>query len=88
MHRLGDRAAITSLVDRIRTRIPGVTFRTAFIVGFPGETEQAFEELRGYMEDAEFDRTLRKSFVDLVEKEVRTARGRSGFVQMFIARHR
>jgi ribosomal protein S12 methylthiotransferase len=56
MHRLGDRAAITSLVDRIRTRIPGVTFRTAFIVGFPGETEQAFDELRGYVEEAEFDR--------------------------------
>jgi ribosomal protein S12 methylthiotransferase len=56
MHRLGDRAAITSLVDRIRTRIPGVTFRTAFIVGIPGETEQAFDELRGYVEEAEFDR--------------------------------
>jgi len=56
MHRLGDRAAITSLVDRIRTRIPGVTFRTAFIVGFPGETEQAFDELRRYVEAAEFDR--------------------------------
>ena len=56
MHRLGDRAAITSLVDRIRTRIPGVTFRTAFIVGFPGETEQAFDELRRYVEEAEFDR--------------------------------
>jgi ribosomal protein S12 methylthiotransferase len=56
MHRLGDRAAITSLVDRIRTRIPGVTFRTAFIVGFPGETQRAFDELRGYVKDAEFDR--------------------------------
>ncbi|HEY6639341.1 MAG TPA: 30S ribosomal protein S12 methylthiotransferase RimO [Nitrospiraceae bacterium] len=56
MHRLGDRAAITSLVDRIRTRIPGVTFRTAFIVGFPGETEQEFDELRDYVEEAQFDR--------------------------------
>jgi ribosomal protein S12 methylthiotransferase len=56
MHRLGDRAAIASLVDRIRSRIPGVTFRTAFIVGFPGETEQAFDELRRYVEAAEFDR--------------------------------
>ena len=56
MHRLGNRAAITSLVDRIRTRIPGVAFRTAFIVGFPGETDQAFDELRGYVKDAEFDR--------------------------------
>lgn len=56
MHRLGDRAAIERLVERIRTRIPGVTFRTAFIVGFPGETEEAFTELRNYVEQAEFDR--------------------------------
>ena len=56
MHRLGDRAAIESLVDRIRTRIPAVTFRTAFIVGFPGETDAAYTELRNYVEQAEFDR--------------------------------
>jgi ribosomal protein S12 methylthiotransferase len=56
MHRLGDRAAIEKLVERIRTRIPGVAFRTAFIVGFPGETDQAFEELRQYVEETEFDR--------------------------------
>lgn len=56
MHRLGDRAAIESLVDRIRTRIPMVTFRTAFIVGFPGETDGAYNELRDYVERAEFDR--------------------------------
>ena len=57
MHRLGDRAAIESLVDRIRTRIPAVTFRTAFIVGFPGETDAAYAELLDYVEQAEFDRT-------------------------------
>ncbi|HEX5646655.1 MAG TPA: 30S ribosomal protein S12 methylthiotransferase RimO [Nitrospira sp.] len=56
MHRLGDRAAIERLVDRIRHRIPGVTFRTAFIVGFPGETEAAFNELRDYVQQTEFDR--------------------------------
>ena len=56
MHRLGDRAAIERLVDRIRGRIPGVTFRTAFIVGFPGETEAVFTELRDYVQQAEFDR--------------------------------
>jgi len=56
MHRLGDRRTITGLVERIRSRIPGVTFRTAFIVGFPGETEQAFEELRSYVQSTEFDR--------------------------------
>ena len=56
MHRLGDRSAIEKLVDRIRTRIPGVAFRTAFIVGFPGETDTVFEELKRYVEDTEFDR--------------------------------
>ena len=56
MHRLGDRATIEKLVERIRARIPGVTFRTAFIVGFPGETEEAFEELKEYVEKTEFDR--------------------------------
>jgi ribosomal protein S12 methylthiotransferase len=56
MHRLGDRATIEKLVERIRARIPGVTFRTAFIVGFPGETEDAFEELKEYVEAMEFDR--------------------------------
>ncbi len=56
MHRLGDRRTIETLVDRIRTRIPGVTFRTAFIVGFPGETDDTFEELKRYVEETEFDR--------------------------------
>jgi ribosomal protein S12 methylthiotransferase len=56
MHRLGDRTAIESLVERIRARIPGVSFRTAFIVGFPGETDAAFGELYTYVEQAQFDR--------------------------------
>ncbi|GKS63402.1 ribosomal protein S12 methylthiotransferase RimO [Nitrospira sp.] len=56
MHRLGDRTAIESLVDRIRTRIPGVSFRTAFIVGFPGETDAAYKELYEYVEQSQFDR--------------------------------
>jgi ribosomal protein S12 methylthiotransferase len=56
MRRLGDRASIERLVERIRTRVPGVTFRTAFIVGFPGETDQAFEELKTFVEQAQFDR--------------------------------
>jgi ribosomal protein S12 methylthiotransferase len=56
MRRVGDRAALTALVDRIRLRIPGVAFRTAFIVGYPGETDEAFEELRDFVADMEFDR--------------------------------
>ncbi|MBI5855979.1 MAG: 30S ribosomal protein S12 methylthiotransferase RimO [Nitrospirae bacterium] len=56
MHRLGDRASITRLVQRLRQRIPGLTFRTAFIVGFPGESEQAFAELKAYLVQMQFDR--------------------------------
>ena len=57
MHRLGNKASITALVERLRARIPGLTFRTAFIVGFPGETDAAFSELARYLEEMEFDRT-------------------------------
>ncbi len=56
MNRLGDKAYITALVEKLRKRIPGVTFRTAFIVGFPGETDAAFSELVQYVQDMEFDR--------------------------------
>lgn len=56
MHRLGNKAHITTLVDRLRTRIPGLSFRTAFIVGFPGETRAAFAELKRWLTDMEFDR--------------------------------
>ena len=56
MHRLGDKTSITKVVDRLRARIPGLTFRTAFIVGFPGETKAAFSELKRYLTDMEFDR--------------------------------
>ncbi|MEW6245652.1 MAG: 30S ribosomal protein S12 methylthiotransferase RimO [Nitrospirota bacterium] len=56
MHRLGDQAYLTALVERMRARIPGVTFRTAFIVGFPGETDAAFAELKRFVSEMEFDR--------------------------------
>lgn len=56
MHRAGNRASLTRLVERFRSRIPGLTFRTSFIVGFPGETTSAFEELKQYIRDMEFDR--------------------------------
>jgi ribosomal protein S12 methylthiotransferase len=56
MHRLGNKASITALVERLRTRIPGLTFRTAFIVGFPGETNAAYDELKRYVEEMAFER--------------------------------
>jgi ribosomal protein S12 methylthiotransferase len=44
------------LVERMRNEIPNLTFRTAFIVGHPGETEQDFEELCAFVKWAEFER--------------------------------
>ncbi|MCS6897342.1 MAG: 30S ribosomal protein S12 methylthiotransferase RimO [Nitrospira sp.] len=64
MHRLGDRAAIERLIERIKGRIPGATFRTAFIVGFPGETDAAFEELKTFVEQTAFDRVAAFCYSD------------------------
>jgi ribosomal protein S12 methylthiotransferase len=44
------------LVERLRSRIPSLVFRTAFIVGHPGETDEEFEELLTFIRFAEFDR--------------------------------
>jgi ribosomal protein S12 methylthiotransferase len=55
MRRPGQRDTYDKLLARIRRRVPGVTLRTTFIVGFPGETERDFEELRGFVKDTEFD---------------------------------
>jgi len=44
------------MLDRIRRTIPGVAIRTSFIVGFPGETDAEFEELRQFVAAAQFDR--------------------------------
>jgi ribosomal protein S12 methylthiotransferase len=47
--------AFLQLLGRIRATIPGVSLRTSFIVGFPGETESDFRELCDFVEAAEFD---------------------------------
>ena len=47
--------AFLKLLERIRGTIPGVTLRTSFIVGFPGETESEFEELCDFVRAARFD---------------------------------
>jgi ribosomal protein S12 methylthiotransferase len=44
-----------SSIEKMRRTIPGVTLRTSFIVGFPGETENDFEELCEFVREAEFD---------------------------------
>jgi ribosomal protein S12 methylthiotransferase len=50
--RSGD--ALRRLLDRIRRRIPNVALRTSFIVGFPGETEQAFQRLLDFVVEQQF----------------------------------
>jgi len=47
--------AFLKLLERIRATIPGVSLRTSFIVGFPGETEAAFEELCDFVRVANID---------------------------------
>jgi len=44
------------LLNELRTRIPGVTLRTTFIVGYPNESEKEFEELCEFVRETQFDR--------------------------------
>lgn len=55
MRRGGSPRSCRDLVKRIRDMIPGVSLRTTFIVGFPGETEADFRELLEFVEEAQFD---------------------------------
>lgn len=56
MNRRGSRENLTALLNKIRDRIPNVVLRTTFISGFPGETEEQFEELCEFAKEIEFDR--------------------------------
>jgi ribosomal protein S12 methylthiotransferase len=56
MRRGGNRQLLEKLLSRARQFVPEITLRTTFIVGFPGETEEDFEELRQFIRDIEFDR--------------------------------
>jgi ribosomal protein S12 methylthiotransferase len=56
MRRETSRQYIVDLVRRIRAGIPGIALRTTFIVGFPGETEEYFQDLLGFIREARFER--------------------------------
>ncbi len=56
MQRRVNRAETEQLVGKLRRAIPNLTLRTTFIVGFPGETEQEFEELLEYVRASRFER--------------------------------
>ncbi|MCQ2427474.1 MAG: 30S ribosomal protein S12 methylthiotransferase RimO [Clostridia bacterium] len=55
MNRHGDSAMIKDRISKLR-EIPGMILRTTFITGFPGETEEDFEELCGFVAETKFDR--------------------------------
>jgi ribosomal protein S12 methylthiotransferase len=55
MKRGGSADIFLRTIEKMRKTIPGVTLRTSFIVGFPGETEKDFEDLCGFVKEAEFD---------------------------------
>lgn len=56
MNRRGDRESLTALINKLRARIPDITIRTTFIVGFPGETDENFESLCEFADEMQFDR--------------------------------
>jgi len=73
------------LIKRIKDRIPNIALRTTFLVGFPGETEEHFEELMRFVERTRFDRvgvfqysheenTIAHELVDDVPAEVKVSR--------------
>ncbi|MBQ4165048.1 MAG: 30S ribosomal protein S12 methylthiotransferase RimO, partial [Oscillospiraceae bacterium] len=85
MNRKGDEKSLRELVAKLRREIPGITLRTTFITGFPGETEEQFNALGEFAEDMKFERmgcfayseeegTPAASFPDMVEENVREHR--------------
>ncbi len=55
MKRGGTRESLEKLIARVREKVPNITIRTTFITGFPGETEEDFEELMQLVKNCEFD---------------------------------
>ncbi len=55
MARGGGRSSFLKLLQKARRLVPGVFIRSNFIVGFPPETEEAFQELRDFVEEARFE---------------------------------
>ena len=55
MARGGSRASFLKLLEKVRRLVPGIALRSNFIVGFPGEDEAAFGELKAFVQEARFD---------------------------------
>lgn len=56
MNRNGSYDSLRDLLFKMKERIPGLSLRTTFMVGFPGETEEQFEELCRFVKEIKFDK--------------------------------
>ena len=56
MNRRTTKAQLTELIKKLRERVPGIVLRTTLIAGFPGETQDQFEELCQFVKDTKFER--------------------------------
>lgn len=56
MNRNGSYDSLKNLLNKMKSRIPGLSLRTTFMTGFPGETEADFEELCNFVKDIKFDK--------------------------------
>jgi ribosomal protein S12 methylthiotransferase len=56
MKRSTDKQSILNLIRKIRDEVPDVAIRTTLMVGFPGETQQDFEELKSFVSEMKFER--------------------------------
>ena len=85
MNRWGDPEKLEALFTHIREKIPGVILRTTLITGFPGETEEQFNELAEFVKKIRFDRlgcfpysreegTKSYNFPDQIDEEVSSHR--------------
>ncbi|MCQ2413345.1 MAG: 30S ribosomal protein S12 methylthiotransferase RimO [Clostridia bacterium] len=85
MNRHGGSALIRETVKKLRERVPGIVLRTTAMVGFPGETEEDFEELCAFVKESKFDRfgaftyspeegTAAAGFPDQIDEQVKQDR--------------
>lgn len=56
MGRRTDSTQLTTIIEKLRRKIPDITLRTTIITGFPGETEEEFRELKEFVQKMKFDR--------------------------------
>ncbi len=85
MNRIGDKQSLFYLIDKIRKKIPGVVLRTTLLTGFPGETDEQFEELCEFVKDVRFERlgcfaysqeegTAAADFPDQIDEDIKKRR--------------